>query len=1069
MRFKNPGLKLKILTLILILISSAAIMLIYRTYSKLLNDIYIKNSEVFQTFTNSFHSEKDTIIKKYSMSLDILLENRAIVLSFKNRDREKLRAQVLDLYNGRLKHVYDIEQFQFHVPPATSFFRAHAPDQFGDDLSLFRKTVVEANRDKNMVAGLEVGRAGLGLRVVKPVWLNYDFLGTVEFGGNIENLLATPAHSTEVDYAVGVFIEALQRSKSFIKEKNRYSYKNMYLYNYSSNVIKSLITSGKFDNEREIIPFGDKYYMVKNIPLKDFSTDLIGYLLVSKDTTADVVSMHSELLNQAVLIASFALMAILLISFALIKLIFDPLERITNHITSVMPDHEIPKNPIVINDNSEISMLANAYNVLNSKLTESFDKINIQINEIQNINTSLEKRVQERTTQLEATNSRLKNAMAEIRMSNEAKSDFLASMSHEIRTPMNAVLGLSYLMMQTELTSKQYDYISKIRNSANLLLEIINDVLDFSKIEAGKLELEHSPFNLKEIIAKLVDMLEVSVSKKNVSLILNMDNAIPEYLFGDPLRITQVLNNLGTNAAKFTNEGYINFTAKLLTQNETYAKIKIIVADTGIGIPAANIPTLFDSFTQVKRKEQKKHVGSGLGLSISKKILDAMNSDISVQSIEGEGSTFTFTLTLEIADKNDLEYVKENEQKFEGKRILICERKEERLHDITSFFRENLADVLAVSNQTELLKHLRNNIDSNGTIQFDLIVMDTCTINENTLMSLNEMVSKEKQSFCPPIIILSDENSGCADITSKMTNLRIFIIPCDIFQERIPALANDLLTFDNVTRPDIEYFKRSKVNNSGIKVLIVDDNDLNLQVITEFADILGLSYKTAKNGYEAVKALENEEFDIVFMDIIMPEMDGITATNLIRKSSKYGDVPIYALSASTMQADIEKCRKAGMNGHIAKPVKIHDITLAIKDCSNKQTLNTNSEAAQDNTLVPESDEVLNTDAAISYLNGSKSLYYNIIKKYYKEYAGLNAKADGIIFSNTPDKIKNFFHTIKGVARTIGADKLSDASEKLEQIAINNPSISKSDAYAQFKEAAAEIELKLRSFFHENNE
>lgn len=927
------GLKFKILTLILIFITTSAIILTYSTYKKLTDDIYQKNKEVFQTFTNIFLSEKEILIKKYSMSLDILLENRQLIEAFKKRDRDTVKTLITQLYETRLEHLYDIEQFQFHTPPATSFYRAHAPARYGDDLSAFRKTVLMANNTKQMVTGLEVGRAGLGLRVVKPVWFNYDFIGTVELGGGIENLLATPTNATGVEYALGIFTKSLQRSKFFYSEENRYTYKDMYMYNYSSNIIKSLITSGQIDMEGEIIKMNDKYYMVKNVPISDFSSDHIGYLLLSKDTTAEITAMHKELSKQIAIILSYAVTVVILLTIILVKLIFSPLEKITKHISEIPTESALPSEPLIIKGNSEISMLADAYNILNTRLQESFEKINSQLEEIQSINASLENSVNKRTKQLKDANTRLKNAMKEIQSADEAKSEFLASMSHELRTPMNAILGLNYLLMQTELSSKQYDYANKVKTSADMLLEIINNVLDFSKIESGKLELDHSPFSLKDIVRNTFDNLEIYIAKKDINLEVDIDPKIPDFLFGDPLRISQVLNNLSVNAAKFTHQGSIEINAKLMTKNDKYAKIKLTVTDTGIGIPKDKLPTLFESFTQVKRKNEKNTQGSGLGLSITKKILDAMNSEISVESIEDEGSTFTFSLTLEIASPEEAEMVK--------------------------------------------------------------------------------------------------TDTG----------------------------------FGELKAPDLEYFQTNHEKLSGTKLLIVEDNDINLQVITEFAEILGLSYKTARNGSEALKTLEVNDFDLIFMDIIMPVMDGIEATKRIRQNSKTKNIPIFALTASTMPEEIESCRQAGMNGHIAKPVTIQDITHALKEYSTQDFPIETLTPASTDAVLPDEDDILEVESAVKQLNGNKKLYLELLEKFYSQYKYLNDKALEAIKTNEPEQMQRFFHTIKSVTKTLGATNVSTQCEKIEKLIKNNKNISESKAFTKFIDEVKELDKKLDIFFN----
>lgn len=914
-----------------------------------------------------------------------------------------------------------------------------------------------------MIAGIEVGRAGLGLRVVKPIWHNYDFLGTVEFGGSIENILATPANTTKVDYAVGIFSKAFKKSKFFYADKTKYSYNDMHVYNFSSATIKRLIASKLIDKIGEIISLDGNYYMVKNIPLKDFSSDQIGYLLLSRDTTIEVEAMYSELIKQILIIFSYAIATIAILTVILLKIIFNPLEKITSHISSVRTGKDIPRKPLKLKGHSEITTLAEAFNVLSKKLAESFDQINSQMNEIQAMNASLEKRVKERTQELENTNSRLTSAMKEINSANEAKSEFLASMSHEIRTPMNAVLGLSYLIMQTELSSKQYDYVNKIRNSANLLLEIINDVLDFSKIEAGKLELEEAPFNLKECVQRLAGLMEVSVSKKDVEIKVHIDEAIPDYLIGDQLRFTQVLNNLGTNASKFTDTGSIELTASLLTKNENYSRIKVEVSDTGMGIPKDKLPILFDSFTQVKSKDSKRHGGSGLGLSITKKILAAMDSDISVESREGKGSTFSFILTLLTATESDIEQIKTPERKLSGKRILVCEPEDIHYGNISSFLRENLADVLNTSNQFDLMKHISNNTDCNNNLMFDLMILDSRTLSEDSFTTIKSTLDNLNSQNLPPVILVSGDTNLTSVANTTLTNTRLFVIHKSECIEKIPELAYELLSSDSTLTPDLECLKRSRIDSSEIYAMLVDDNDINLQVVTEFADILGISYKTAKNGMEAIRLAKEESFDIIFMDIIMPEMDGITATRHIREIEKCKNIPIYALSASTMPNDIEKCLDAGMDGHIAKPVKIRDLTNAIKDLSKGHSSVTSAPEADD-VLIPPSDEIMNTELALSNLNGNKKLYSDLLKKFLSEYQGLDIIVENKILNEDFNNLKIFFHTIKGVSRTLGAQKLSLISEKLEKMASNNEGLKNTKEVDDFKTETLAIDNKLKNFY-----
>jgi signal transduction histidine kinase/DNA-binding response OmpR family regulator len=1059
----KTGLKQKILSMIFILIACSAAILIFNTYLKLKEDIFIKNNEIFNTFNEIFINEKDLLIKKYSMSLDILTENQEVLSAFAARDKQRLKGLTDELFESRLKNIYNIEQFQFHVPPAKSFYRVHAPDRNGDDLSAFRKTVVQANSKKSIVAGLEVGRAGLGLRVVKPIWYKYGFIGTVEFGGDISNIMQIPETSTGVQSAVAIHRKVLDKSKFFYGGQIKNLYQEMFVSNFSSNIVRELVKNDSFSKEGKIIKKSNAYYITKKTPLKDFSGNSIGYLLLSRDTTKEVQAMQSELIKQILIILLFASVALIIISSAMIKLVFGPLESIAKHISKIDYTKNIKKLNIDIKYDSEIKEVAEAFNIMSDKLSKSFGQISDQMEEIKNINSSLEFKVKDRTRELEEANAQLTKALDKIQMNNDAKSEMLASVSHEIRTPMNAILGLSYLVMQSDLDSKQYDYVSKIKKSANLLLEIINDILDFSKIEAGKLELENKTFSISDIVENIQNLVQVQKDEKDIEIIYNIAENIPAHLQGDQLRITQVLTNLMTNAVKFTDKGHVKMSVFVMEASMTYVTLNFLVEDTGIGIEKDKIKKLFNPFAQAEVSTSRKYGGSGLGLNISNKILEKMNSGIEIESVPGKGSVFSFSLKLKISDGLNSEDSENEYNILEGKRILVAEKYSDSSGSISAIYREYMANVMAVENQISLIKALNNNITAGKNINFDLMIFD-CGLNDISPIEAIKAIKKHSdiEDF-PPIITLTNQEmdySGCPvdNMLYKKLNK-----PCD--PEKLYGAAVELLSqTEDSSEKEIKVY--DKHIHSSINALVVDDNEINRQVASEFLSMIGIKSHQATNGKEAVKLLESIPIDIIFMDIVMPEMNGIQATKAIRSNEKTKSIPIYAMTARTMPEDTQQCKDAGMNGYILKPLQLQDITQAVSDSIKVSVTTPENVTTKD---IPNSeDNTLSIKAGLINLCNNHDLYMQLIEKFYHEYKGLKITLGEHIENNDRYELIRFLHSIKGISKTIGAINLSVFSQELEKSARNGEDITMSDAFEKFNNESILLDEKLKAYFGKEN-
>ncbi len=1027
------GLRFRILAAVMIVMFFAVAILIFSTYVKLKNDIIKKNEESLKLFSIIFESEKDLLIKKYSMALDVLLENPLVTEAFARRDRNTLADLVTPIYNTRLKHLYNIEQFQFHLPPAVSFYRAHIPNNYGDNLEAFRKTVIRANETKSTVSGIEVGRGGLGLRVVKPVWYNFDSVGTVEFGGNVESILETTRACTGINYGIGVFKSVLTNAR-FLDDPTKWmQYDDMFVYGFSEDIVRKLTISGDIEN-RDIIHDGGRYYITRKLPLYDFSSEQIGYLVVVRDTTKDVAGMRSELLRQGSIIAAYGFFAVIIMSSFLIRLIFRPLEMITNHLSE--NEITLDKEPaeLVVSDNAELSVLTGAYNTLNKKLYNNLKQIDEQMKEIQSINSTLEENVKKRTQELETTNEKLEKALENYKNINEAKSEFLADMSHEIRTPMNAIIGLSYLAMQTQLNAKQYGYLNKIHTSANMMLEIINDILDFSKIEAGRLELENVNFSLYDLMKKIEDILEVQAEKKKITFDVDISEDTPRFVKGDPLRLSQVLNNLGANAVKYTETGGVTLSVESVESNMAYTTLKFTVKDTGIGIPKEKLNLLFTSYGQISSKMARKYGGSGLGLNITKKILDKMGGTIFVESVPDKGSTFWFTIKLKNVDITKVEDFSEKTKLLKGKRVLVGEKYSNEPGSISSIYREFMANVTSADSQVSMLKILSSNIQKDS-VDFDLIVVehvmnDVCML--SAVESLRQIAGEIK---LPPVIFISNEDTPPMD----GINLIKLMKPAD------PGTLFNA-TIRLITGKDYKDEINISVNadTSGAGILIVDDNSLNREVAADFMEILGLTADYAENGLEAVRMAEKKVYDVIFMDIMMPNLDGYAASKMIRQSGLNTDTPIYAMTASVIDEDNMKLKSSMISGSISKPFKLNEITKAITDSVMIKNFDAGS------PLLHDVSGHVDFQTGIANFGGNMLLYKKAVSDFI-QFCGDTETLLANMIQSDPDNIRSFLLQMQSFSENLALTPLADIAGTIYRKMSTNSPADINKEYANLKE------------------